>query len=336
MSEIVETSSTQSFEVLSTLTRLSATTTDLYDLLNTTLQTLLEYLPISGAVVWLRDNEHDLLAPVITRLPANCGTSAIAEEHALVQEMLETGNLLLNSSEARPLITLPNESMLALVPLQNADVLLGLFSCVADQSTLESFYPLLEASANVLSVAIAAAWLRRQQAEADEVSATLFQFAEELRSQKSLTDILATLNTMSLRMFRCDWSAVYTWSNGAFCPVQIMTRIGEQSLDGEPGLTLAANPVLEIVLSDSQILSLRDLRDQPNALPVYLARHALRGLVLVPLQRTTDKPLGLLVLGYRAPLTSFKSRAMSLAQGVARMVAIALERTRQREQSGAE
>lgn len=331
MSEEVVPISAQSFEVLSTVARLSARTTNLYDLLTATLHTYLDQLPLVGAVVWLRDNEHDMLAPVLARLPANCAASAIAEDDALMQELLETDSLLLASAEAQTLLTLPDTLLLALVPLQHADVLLGLLGYVADEETLESVYPVQESSAHVLSVAVASAWLRRQQVEADEVSATLFKFAEELRAQRSLTDILATLNNLALRVFNCDWSAVYHWDNDVFCPVQIMTRIGEQPLDGEPLLELAANPVLEMLLSDHQILSVRDLREQPGAVPIYLARHDLRGLVLVPLQRGAGEPLGLLALGYRAPLTSFRSHAMALAQGVARMVAVALERTRERE-----
>jgi GAF domain-containing protein len=81
------------------------------------------------------------------------------------------------------------------------------------------------------------------------------------------------------------------------------------------------------------LLCLHDLRDQPKALPVYLERHGLRGLALVPLQQTPNNPLGLLSLGYRAPLAPLSGRTTALAHGLARMVAVALERERSRAEA---
>jgi GAF domain-containing protein len=85
-----------------------------------------------------------------------------------------------------------------------------------------------------------------------------------------------------------------------------------------------------VVLEDARLLALPDLREQPSALPDY-AQHALRGVVLVPLHKASENPLGLLVLGYRAPLSTFGSRATALSQGLARMVTVALSRTRHQQ-----
>jgi uncharacterized protein YigA (DUF484 family) len=320
-----------SFTVLSALAHLGATSTDLYSLLRAALHTSMEHLPLAGMAVWLRSSEQDVLTPGISYLPSVYATSAIAEDAPLLQRLQDKAYLLLDSAEAAPLIEMPDaETVLALAPIRSADLLLGLLGYVGPRADLLPWLPLLTASANVLSGPMLSMWIRRQQAEADDVEATLSEFAAELRGQRGLDDILRTLNNKSLRAFDCDWSAVYLWQEQGFVPVQIMTRVGEQPLKHEPTLRPAENPVLEVVLEDARLLALPDLREQPSALPDY-AQHALRGVVLVPLHKANESPLGLLVLGYRAPLSTFGSRATALSQGLARMVTVALSRTRHQQ-----
>jgi GAF domain-containing protein len=331
MSESHHQTRSDDFSILRALARLSATTTDLYSLLNASLSTCLEHLPLSGAVVWLRANEDDMITPSVSRMPASSSTSAIADDDPLLQRTLDATYLVLNQSEAQHLIVLPATQGLALAPIRNGDALLGLLGFVAEPDTLEALGPLLEASANMLSGPTVSAWLRRQQAEAADVQTNLFRFASELREQSSSEAILRTLNKLALRTFNCDWSASYVWQQDAFYPVQIATRIGEQSGEDEPALDPQQHPLLEVMLSNPDVLSIRDLDSQPNVMRLYIERYALRGLVLIPLQKTPEQPQGLLALGYRAPISAFSSHHTALAQGLAHMVGVALDRTRPRE-----
>lgn len=324
------------FDVLCSLAHFGATVADVSLLVQNMIQVYLEVLPVSGVVVWLRDNERDMLAPGGSRLPKGYSTSALPENDELVQRISEEGFVLIGPGAADSLILLPEDKAVALVPIQSSDTLLGILGCVANVPALEVLDSLLVATANILSAPFANAWLRRQQAESEDVEDTLFQFAGELRAQRSLEDILTTLNNLALRLFACDWAGVYVWNDdagGTFQPVQIMTRVGVQPLDDEPSLLMQQTPVFEMVFSDMHPTLVLDLRDQPTALPVYLERHRLRGLVLVPIQHETN-PQGLLAIGYLAPLATFTSRASTMAQGLARMVAVALQRTRTRQQPG--
>lgn len=326
----------QFFETLCKLARLSSTMiTDLHRLLNESLHVCLEELPLSGAVVWLRASEKDVITPGVSRLPSGYSTSAIAESHDILQEIQNEGVIILDYDEAEPLLALPEGQALAITAIESEDALLGLVGYVADTTTLTVMTPFLEAHADILSAPALTAWLRREQAENQDVADTLFRFAGELRAQRSLEDILSTLNNLALRVFNCDWSAVYIWDKqdsqgqGQYTPVQIMTRIGQQPIDDEPSLGIQDNPILELVIADPELSSLRDLREQPTTLPVYQQRHGLRGLVLVPILHETN-PMGMLALGYRVPLVPLSSRATALAQGLARLVGIALDRTRTR------
>lgn len=324
------------FTVLSKIAHMSSKTADLSRLLSGTLRTCLEQLSLSGALVWLRSHKQDIFSPSGSRLPDSAVASAFDANNDVVRRLLETGYLLLDGSEAQSLVLLPEGMAIALAPIQSEDMVMGILGYIAQRGILEPLRDLLKASADLLSASLVSAWLRRQQAETEEVSATLFQFASELRAQRKLDAILQTLNTMALRVFNCDWSAVYTWQDLQFVPVQIMTRIGEQPVDEEPVLKTQDNHLLEIIVSDPQLLFFYDLREQPKAMPIYFERHGLRGLVLVPLQQVPWSPQGLLTLGYRRPLADFSGRYTTLAQGLARMVVIALERegARQREHSG--
>jgi uncharacterized protein YigA (DUF484 family) len=321
----------EAFEVLSMLARLGATSTDLYSLLRAALYTSMDHLPLGGMAIWLRSSEQDVLTPGISHLPPTYSISAIPEDAPPLRHVLDTDYVLLEGEAARALVEIPEAGVvLALAPIRSADLLLGLLGYVGPRAELLPWLPLLTASADVLSGPVLSMWVRRQQAEADDVEAALAQFAEDLRRQRGLDDILRTLNNHALHAFDCDWSAAYLWQEAGFVPVQIMTRVGEQTLKHEPTLRPAENPVLEVVLEDARMLSLPDLRDQPNALPAY-AQHALRSAVIVPLHKAGESPLGLLVLGYRSPLTTFSNRATALAQGVARMVTVALSRTRHQQ-----
>ncbi len=322
------------FDVLCRLADLSAVTADLYTLLNDTLHICLEHLPIDGAVVWLRSDQQDMLTPGASKLPAGCSTSAISDDGDLLQALVDERVMIWERGQLEPLVVLPEGVAIALSPIQSEDVVVGVLGYVASTTTLQALIRMLEANANILSAPLANTWLRRQQAEADDVAQTLFLFANDLRTKNSLDDILSTLNNLALRVFNCDWSAVYTWSDeigGQFCPVQIVTRVGAQSVADEPAIAMGENPLLEMVFSEPLPTSIRDLREQPAALPLYLERHALRGVVLVPIKHA-DSPMGLLTLGYRLPMVTLSSRASSLAQGLARMVAVALERTQSRQQ----
>ncbi len=327
---------TPAFVLLETLARLSVTEINLARLLDTALPVLLDRLPLAGVVVWLRDPERDMLAPSASRLPPGYSSSALPEDAPLLQRTVAAGPLRRPPHAAQPLLLLPADRVLAAAPIQNGGMLLGVLGCVGEPDQIEPLLPLVGVCADMLSGPVVNTLLRRQQAEAEDVTSTIFQFAGELRSQQSLEAILGTLNNLALRVFNCDWSAVYIWegeqTSGEFRPVQIMTRVGEQSLAEEPVLQVNTNPLLELTFNTPQIVSLPDLGQQPAALPAYNERHALRGLVLVPIQQAASQPMGLLVLGYRTPLTTFSSRANALAQGVARIVAVALERTRLRQQ----
>ncbi len=316
------------FEILCNLARLSATYADLYTLFNDSLNVCLEHLPIEGALVWLRSSEQDMFTPACSRLPQGCSTSAISEDNALLQQIVDAGYMLLQDNTPE-LIVLPEHMVIGIATIESEDTLLGLVGYVGTNETIETLSALIMAHADVLSGPIVSDWLRRQHAEADDVTNTLFSFADELRSQSSLEAILSTLNNLALRVFNCDWAAVYAWTDDpdvAFQPVQIVTRVATQPIDEEPSLILAENPILELVLNDSQPYALRDLREQPTALPVCLERHDLRGLVVVPIKHDTQ-PMGLLILGYRSVLIPLSSRSSALAQGLAHMVAVALERT---------
>lgn len=329
MSEVTMPDTDTLFEVLCSLAHLNTTTADLHTLLNDNLQMCLNELPLTGAVVWLRSNEQAMLTPSGSRLPQGCSTSAITEENELLARAIREDGLILESKEAEPLILLPEGMAISLAPIEGEDTLLGLVGYIAANMVLEPMQMLLQANADLLSGPIVATWLRRQQAESEDVANTLFQFAGELRTKGNLEDILGTLNNLALRLFNCDWTAVYVWEDddeGKFVPVHIGSRIGPQSVEGEPPLVLQETPILELVLEDPQPYSLRDLRKQPNALPVYAERHGLRGLVLIPIKYETQA-LGLLTLGYRTPLVPLSSRLTSLAQGLARLVAVALDRT---------
>ncbi len=336
MSDVKLPDTAQFFETLCNLARISrTTTTDLYRLLNETLEVCLEDLPLSGAVVWLRAHEQDVLTLGSSRLPASCSTSAIAESNELLQAALTEGSLVLTREEAVELIQLSENHAIAIAPIQSEDTLFGLLGYVASSDILAPMSALLEANADILSAPTLTAWLRRQQSETDDVADTLFQFAGELRAQGNLDDILGTLNKLSMRVFNCDLAAVYNWEEGEeegmFAPVQLMTRVGAQPIEDEPSLRLSDNPLLELVIEDPELNAIRDLREQPTALPIYLDRHNLRGIVLVPILHDT-RPMGLLTLGYLSPLVPLSSRSSSLALGLARMVAVALDRTRSRQQ----
>jgi hypothetical protein len=335
MSEVKLPDTAQFFETICKLAHLaSSKTADLYSLIQETINVCLEDMPLTGAVIWLRSSEQAVLSPGGSRLPSGCSTSALFEGNEMLQKALAEGSSILTSDEAVEFIQLPEDVALAIAPIKSEDALLGLLGYVASSDILIPMQALLEANADILSAPLLTAWLRRQQEEANDVADTLFQFAGELRTQRSLEAILSTLNNLSLRVFNCDLAAVYHWDEeadeGTFAPVQIMTRIGLQSIDDEPALVLSENPLLELVINDPDINAIHDLRTQPNALPVYLQRHKIRGLVLVPILHEAS-PKGLLLLGYRAPLVPFSSRSTALALGLARMVGIALERTQSSE-----
>jgi hypothetical protein len=335
MSDVKLPDTAQFFETLCKLAHLaSSKTADLYALMQETINVCLEDLPLTGAVIWLRSSEQDVLSPGKSRLPSGCSTSALFEDNELLQKAIAEGSCILISEEAVEFIQLPEDTALAIAPIESEDALLGLLGYVAANDILIPMQALLEANADILSAPLLTAWLRRQQEESTDVADTLFQFAGDLRTQPSLEAILSTLNNLSLRVFNCDLTAVYHWDHqaaaGTFAPVQIMTRIGLQDIEDEPSLHLSENPLLELVINDPDINSIHDLRLQPNALPVYLERHGLRGLVLVPILHES-RPKGLLTLGYRAPLVPFSSRSTALALGLARMVGIALDRTQRKE-----
>ncbi|NJP04490.1 MAG: GAF domain-containing protein [Chloroflexaceae bacterium] len=319
------------FALMSQLAHISATIADLTTLLNTTLTTCLDYLPLEGMLIWLRANEQDVFTPSVSYLPADSSTSALPMDASLVLNLQEEGYLLLNATDVEDIMFIPDYAGIALVPIHNGESLLALLGVIAPEATLAPLKELIITIGNLLSGPIAADWLREQYTEASNVADTLFQFAGELRSQNSLADILSTLNKLTLRVFHCDWSSVYMWKDNAFTPIQIMTRVGEQPVIDEPVLKPSQDALLELIFENPDLFAITDLREQPNALPLYLERHDLRGLVLVPItQRLTDTPMGLFTLGYRMPLSPLSSRAIALAHGLARMVAIALEQTRLR------
>ncbi len=321
------------FETLCLLAHSSATTTDLHRLMNQVLQISLDRLPLMGMVVWLRSHEQAMLTPGSSRLPAGCSISAIAEDTPVVQRVTSTQHCqILTREQAEPLLLLPPDSALALAPIQSEDALLGLLGYLAPHHTLAAMQRLLQACANMLSAPLLSAWLRRQQAEAEDVADTLFDFTANLREQKNTEDILTTLNDEARERFNSDLAAVYLWSvsdstNGMFVPVQVQTRMGVQPLNHEPSLLLDDNPILELVISDPDLNALTDLREQPTAIPIYLARHNVRGLVLIPIMYDTTTPLGMFALGYRAPLVPLSRRSTLLAQEMARIVAVALQHT---------
>jgi hypothetical protein len=322
------------FSLVRNLARLTTTTTELHSVLDAALRTCLDSLSLAGAVVWLRSNEQDILTPAISRVPPQCSASAIAEDNPLPQQALARGHRLVSGSEAEALLLLPEHLTLAVAPIRNDDVLLGLLGFLGDAEHLPALGTVLEACADVLSGAVVSAWLRRQQAEADDVATTLFRFAGELRPQPTPTTIARQVTALSLSMLSCDWSAVYQWQQQAFSPLHIATRVGEQAVENEPALSPAHSPVLEVVLADPELLSIRDLRRQTNVLPEYVERYGLRGLVLVPLQKAPHEPLGLLALGYLAPLETLSSRTTAMCNGLARMVTVALEYvSRERQES---
>lgn len=318
------------FHVVSDIAHCCATTSDLQEVLTQSITICIESFGLSGAVVWLRAREQAMIAPGISRLPSGSSTSAISEDDSLIQRVLSNGVISLHQTEAQSLVVLPEQTDLALAPIQSEGFLLGLIGFLGHPATLPPLCGTLETCANVLSGALVNNWLRRQQAEADTMAQTLLQFAAELRSRRSLGAILTTLNDLAARVFNCDWSAVYLWEDAQFQPIQARTRTGEQPLSDEPCLRIEDNPVLEVVMTDPQMVSLHDLREQPNALPTYLEHHDVRGVILIPLQQTPGTPLGLLAVGYWVPLIPLGHHLTSLAPSLARMVAVALERERER------
>lgn len=324
------------YQVLCRLADLCTVAYDDYQVLRESLR-ILQMLPVGGGSSWLRLPGQEMFSPSGSFLPPESSTSAIPEDHHLVQSLQAQPLVILEPAEAEPIILLPPDRALALAPIQHDEVVLGLLGLVGERTMLEQLAPVIIASSKILGALVANSWLRRQQREAEDVAETLFCLAGELRKKGDLQDILGMLSELSLRLFSCDWAGVYIWQEeipddtqegeiAGFVPVQIVTRIGRQAVHDEPPLLLEENPALELLLDDPRLYSFRDLQEQPRAMPIYLERHTLRGVVLVPIQHESHL-LGLLSIGYRTPLPPLSSRAVSLAQGFARMVAVALDRT---------
>jgi GAF domain-containing protein len=330
MTDVRQPAAEQIVDILCTLARLNATHSDLHELINNVLTTCLEALPLTGAVVWLRSNEQDIFTPSGAFLPKGYSVSALSDDSSLIQGVVMRGAAVVDRAEAEALVLIPEEGLaVALVPVQSSEgTLLALLGYIAPRDTLKPLLRLFEASANMLSASVINMWLRRQQADADAVADTLFRFAGELRKQETRGAILSMLGDATLKTFNCDWAAVYSWQEEqeAFVPVHIVTRVGPQPVEEETPLVMADHPILELVFQERHPHSLRDLRSQPGALPIYLDRYALRGVMLVPIQHEST-PLALLVSGYRAPMVTLTGRTTALARGLARMVAIALKRT---------
>lgn len=322
----------QLFETLCKCARVSSIiTTDLSKLFHTTFQLCQEELRLSGAVVWLQSKEQDVLSPASSLLPEGSSTSAITSHDEILQLVVEEGSVILSNTEAEALIQLSDDDAIALAPIETEDTVLGLLGYIAPYDTLVPITPLLEANADILCAPIISSWLHREQHETDDIAETLSQFATSLRSKQSVEEIFAMLNTYAQQAFHNDWSGAYMWKygedeGGAFYPKHIVTRAGIQPLEEEPRLSIQEHPILELVISDPEINTLRNLCEQANILSIYHQRHNLRGIVLVPILHEND-PKGLLTLGYYTPLIPLTSRQTSIAKGLAHMVGIALSKT---------
>jgi len=315
--------------ILKTLTRIAQTTPDINDVLRETIHTTMLQLPLSGATVWVLNGDQRILTPAASRLPAKCSTNAIADDDPLVIWLRQQHYLLLEEADAHPLMHLADNLSLAVAPIRCADRLVGLIAYVAERNVLVALTDFLEISAAVLAGALLEAILQRQQSDSEDVGAILFRFAVELRKQQRIEAILQNLNSMALQVFRCDWAGVYIREEQSFRAVQLHTRTGKRAADPSDTLHAAESILIKTILKQPRLHTLADLRDEPDSLPGYVARHSLRGVVLVPLQRIPDQsqPHGLLVLGYRAPLVPLNRRSVHLARGLARIVGIALEQT---------
>lgn len=331
MSEILSAASPSVVGVLRRLAHSARNATDMNELLRNAIYTILLQLPMSGAVIWLHHIEQGMLAPTVSRLPDGCSSNAIAASDSLVRRLMKQDALLLDDQQAGGLMLLTDHLNLHVIPIRSTDKLLGLLGFVGESTTLRALTSLLEISAALLSGPLLNEWIQRQQADSEDVSTTLEQFATKLREQDDQQAILQTLNDHAQRVFPCDWSAVYLWdgAGAAFRPVQLLTRSGKQARESPPVLPVSDNPLLRQVGRSGQVHTITDMRDEQGPFENLLQRYTLRGLMLIPLQRTPGETPGLLLLGYRLPLIPPSSRDMKLAKGLSRMVAVALEQTRQ-------
>lgn len=318
-------------DVIAETARTAATEHEVYSLLNGCVRVWNRHLPVDGTIVWLRAEGQDVLTPVLTRVAhGGASTSAISEEHALVQRLVEQQSVVLGQADADPLVAFPErDSALVVATVTHADTLLGLVGFLAPMDSAHDLLPLLRVTADVLAPALAYAWVRRQQAEADDVGRVLYQFAAQLRPLSDATAISAALAQQALHVFDGDRAVAYHWdaTHRQYTPVAGMTRIGVADTSDDPPLSPGDFPLLEVLIGNNDTLAITDLREQPRALSPFIDLHDLRGLVLVPVQMRSDEPQALLIVGYRAPLARFGSRMKAVAQGIARMVAVALSRT---------
>lgn len=318
-------------DVIAATARTAATEHEVYSLLNGCVRVWHQHLPVDGTIVWLRAEGQDVLTPVLTRIPhGTASTSAIGEEHALVHRLVEQQSAVLGQAEADPLVAFPDRGgALVVAPIAHADMLLGLVGFLATTDGAHDLRPLLRVTADMLAPALAYAWVRRQQAEADDVGRVLYQFAGQLRDLSDAAAIAAALAQHAIQTFEGDRAVAYRWdaARRSYVPVAGMTRIGVADTRIDPPLSPGDFPLLEVLIGNNDTLAITDLREQPRAMAPFVDLHDLRGLVLVPVQMRSDAPQALLIVGYRAPLARFGSRMKAIAQGIARMVAVALSRT---------
>lgn len=324
--------------ILKSLTRIAQTTPDINDVLRETIRVTLLQLPLSGATIWVLNTDQQVLTPVASRLPAKCSTNAIANDDPIIIWLRQQHHLLLDETTASPLMHLTDNLTLSVAPIRCSDRLVGVLGYVAERNVLAALSDFLEISAATLGGALLESILQQQQSDSEDVGAILFRFAVELRKQQQIDMILTSLNNMALKVFQCDWAGVYIREEDGFRAMQINTRTGQRSADPADTLMATDSTLIAMLLQQPRLHTITDLPDEPASLPGYVARHSLRGVVLVPLQRIPDQsqPNGLLALGYRTPLVPLNRRSIHLARGMARIVGIALEQTMQRHDAASD
>ncbi len=315
--------------ILKALTRIAQTTPDINDVLRETIHLTLLQLPLSGATIWVLNADQHILTPVASRLPAKCSTNAIADDDPLIIWLRQQHHLLLEEADASPLMHLTDNLNLAVAPIRCADRLVGAMGYVAERNVLVALSDFLEISAATLGGALLEALLQQHESDSEDVGAILFRFAVELRKKQQIDMILASLNDMALKVFQCDWAGVYIREEDHFRAMHLNTRTGQREAQPDDTLAATESKLIAMLLQQPRLHTITDLREEPDSLPGYVARHSLRGVVLVPLQRIPDqsRPHGLLLLGYRVPLVPLNRRSTHLARGLARIVGIALEQT---------
>jgi signal transduction histidine kinase len=160
-----------------------------------------------------------------------------------------------------------------------------------------------------------------------EIAGALLHLGETLNSHLDEPYILDWVNTMALKLLRCDWSSVLGWDakrrRYRFFASAGAVRPDVHEVLAEIALAPDELPLLR-VLEPGAVIELADTSDQGLVPATLFETLGLSAAVCVPICRRRDI-VGILLHGYRARSGPFTARESRLAQGIAQATAVALD-----------